>query len=343
MSEVRRQGETPGVWFPAIRAGSGADVWTETLVAGLQDRGVRAEIAWLPHRAEYAPWTASIPPAPEWADVVHVNSWLPARFMSQRLPAVVTVHHCVHDPALSPYKSPAQEVYHRSWIRRVEASAIRRARIVTAVSAYTAVHTAALFGRDDMRMIHNGLDTHGAFVPSSTRDPRVPFRLLYVGKWSRRKGVDLLAPIMRQLGERFELQFTGDPAHALYSNMHALERLTDVAALVRAYQQADALLLPSRLEGFGLVALEAMACGLPVIASRGSALVEVVDDMRSGLLCEVDAVDAFAAAARRLAADHQLWQAMRKGARQRVLDHFSRDRMIDAYLTVYRDALLPPS
>lgn len=45
------------VWFPAVRSYSGADVFTERLCAGLNARGIRAEISWLPLRAEYAPWS----------------------------------------------------------------------------------------------------------------------------------------------------------------------------------------------------------------------------------------------------------------------------------------------
>ena len=45
----------PAVWFPAVRAGTGTDVFTERLVEGLNKRGIRAEITWLPLRAEYAP------------------------------------------------------------------------------------------------------------------------------------------------------------------------------------------------------------------------------------------------------------------------------------------------
>ena len=44
----------PAIWFPAVRTGTGTDVFTERLVAGLIARGIRAEITWLPLRAEYA-------------------------------------------------------------------------------------------------------------------------------------------------------------------------------------------------------------------------------------------------------------------------------------------------
>src|SRR5690606_37416690 len=70
-------GETraPAVWFPTIQAGTGTDVFTQRLCDGLNARGVRAQITWLPHRAEYVHWTVPAPPPPAWANVVHANSW----------------------------------------------------------------------------------------------------------------------------------------------------------------------------------------------------------------------------------------------------------------------------
>ena len=64
----------PAIWFPTVRTGTGTDVFTQRLVADLSKRGVRAEITWLPLRAEYAPWTVPIPQPPAWATVAHVNT-----------------------------------------------------------------------------------------------------------------------------------------------------------------------------------------------------------------------------------------------------------------------------
>ena len=80
-----------GVWFPTVRTGTGAQKFTERLVAALQKRGIRAAITWLPHRAEFLPWTVAVPQPPDWARIVHVNSWLPARFIPGHLPVVATV------------------------------------------------------------------------------------------------------------------------------------------------------------------------------------------------------------------------------------------------------------
>ena len=329
---------TPKVWFPAIRCGSGADVFTERLCAALNAQGIRAEITWLPHRAEYAPWSVPVPKPPAWANVVHINSWLPQRFVPPGLPIVVTVHSSVHDPALLPYKSRLQALYHKHWIHPIEAANLERAHCVVAVSHYTAAQIEASFGIRDIQVIHNGIDCQ-AFTPIARTEPNHPFRLLYVGNWSARKGVDLLGPIMERLGNGFLLQYTADRngAHTRFRlppNSACLGRLAG-KELVRAYQEADALLFPSRLEGFGLVAAEAMACGLPVIAAKTSSLPEVVEDGVTGVLCPQDDVAAFAAQIGRLAENPAAWCAMRQTARQRATSRFDERVMVHRYREIY--------
>ncbi|HET8898958.1 MAG TPA: glycosyltransferase family 4 protein [Rhodanobacteraceae bacterium] len=328
----------PAVWFPAVRAGTGTDVFTERLVAGLRQRGLRAEIRWLPLRAEYAPWSVPVPAPPAWATVVHVNSWLHPRFIPAHLPVLATLHHAIHDPALRPYKGWLRAAYHRHWIAPIERRVLRRADRVVAVSRYVAEMARQTLCDVPMQVIHNGIDTE-AFTPGSRqRQPGEPFRLLYVGSWMARKGVDLLAPILRELGEGFELRYTGGAAEyekrAMPRNMHDLGRL-DGAQVRAAMQQADAFLFPSRSEGLPLVAIEAMACGLPVIATRGSALDEVVEDGVTGLLCTRDDVKAFAAAARIMATDRQRIQRMAAAAQASVAARFPAASMLDAYLTQY--------
>lgn len=339
ISKPTNSGKVPAVWFPAIRAGSGADVFAERLCAGLNKRGIRAEITWLPHRAEYAPWTVTKLKPPAWANIVHVNTWLHRRLLPPNIPIVATMHHCVHGKDVDRFKSYAQKLYHRYWVKSLEKFVLRRAARIVAVSNYTAESTKLSFGVHNITVIHNGIDLNGVFQPPSIRTPHHPFRLIYAGNWSKRKGVDLLAPIMRMLGSDFELLHTGSPIPNAPANMHALGRLPGEIELSEAYQGADALLFPSRLEGFGLVVLESMACGLPVIATNGSSLSEVIENNVTGLLCPQDDVAAFANAARQLADNSALWQQMSQNARQRVEARFSMDAMIGHYLKLYHEVL----
>ena len=336
--DVAKAGE-PAIWFPAVRCGTGADVFTETLAGRLQKHGIRTEITWLPHRAEYAPWTVSVPEPPSWANIVHVNTWLHPRFIPKHLAVVATLHHSIHHPVLEPYKGLPRSAYHRYWIRRVERATMHRADCVVAVSHFAADTARRAVLDRPMDVIHNGVDLQ-RFSPLPEHQSHRPFRLLYVGSWMARKGVDLLAPIMRELGGEFELRYTGGPAaerdkSRMPANMHDTGRLKGEEAVSTVMQDADALLFPSRSEGFGLVAAEAMASGLPVIATRGSSLTEVVEDGSSGILCAQDDVRAFAAAARCLAGDQTLWQRMSNAAVERVARRFSLASMIDAYVDIY--------
>lgn len=325
--------QPPAVWFPTIQAGTGSDVFTIRLAEGLRQRGMRAEITWLPHRAEYLPWTVAVPKPPEWANVVHVNSVMHQRFVPHHLPVVVTIHSNVHDPAFRFYKSFAQSIYHRLWIKPVERRGLDRANCAVAVSHYTASRVKGVFGDRRIEVIHNGVP--GDTSPLDARSPHVPFRLLYVGGWRKLKGVDLLAPIMRELGAEFELWFTGD-VQAERAQRYMPDNCKCIGWLPQhemqgVYRMVDALLFPTRLEGFGLVAAEAIAHHVPVVASKVCSLPEVVNS-GEGILCDFDDVSSFVRGAR---AVRDEW-ARYRAACYRSRYQFSMERMVDEYIERYQ-------
>lgn len=335
----------PFVWFPAVRTGSGADVFTERLASALVERGVRAEISWLPHRAEFAPWSVDRPEPPRDANVVHVNTWLHPRFIPSHLPVVAAMLHCVLDPALNPYKTYPQCIYHRFWIKSLEKRILARACKVVAISQYTERSMHEIYGTERADVIPIGIDLE-QFSPSWRSNPHRPFRLLYVGNWSARKGADLLAPIIQALGSGFELWLLaglrGKELSGLAENIRQIPRLPDAAAIVSLYRECDALIFPSRLEGFGLVAQEAQACGLPVIASNSSALPEIVKDGETGFLCEQDNIAEFVSAARALANSSERWRAMGNAARSYAEGSFAIKIMADRYISAYESVLQLP-
>lgn len=333
--------ENGGVWFPAVRVGTGVDTFTECLVEGLIRKGIRAEIEWLPQRAEFLPWTVRVPNPPDWASVVHINSWTHRRFIPSTLPCLVTLHSCVHDPAFSPYKSPLQRIYHQFWVYQREIESMQRARVITAVSDYTAQVAMAVFPRQKgIQTIHNWVDT-SIFTSVSRASPNTPFRLLFVGNVSVRKGRDLLVQIMERLGPNFELSYTGTPedfpqGSSLPDNMISLGWIGGPRAMAELYKSHDALLFPSRLEGLPLSVLEAASSGLPVIAANTSSLPEVVRQQRTGVLCPVNDVGAYVDAAKSLASDAGTWLEMRRMARQWIESEFSMEPALDSYIKTYR-------
>lgn len=217
---------------------------------------------------------------------------------------------------------------------------MQRANRVVAVSQFAANIAREILTDVPMEVIYNGIDTQQFRPPPVERTPHQPFRLLYVGSWMARKGVDLLAPIMRELGEGFELRYTGGPAaerdkRDMPTNMHDLGRLQGADAVVAAMHDADMFLFPSRSEGFPLVAIEAMACGLPLIASRNSSLAEAVEDRASGILCMQENTSSMAAACRELAGDQATYLRMAATARARVHKNLTIGRMVDRYTQTY--------
>ncbi|MBB6242325.1 glycosyltransferase family 4 protein [Rhodanobacter sp. MP1X3] len=339
MSEQRQ----PAVWFPTIRTDSGSAVFTERLVDCLRRRGLRAEIAWLPHHTEFAPWCVSVPEPPSWANVTHVNTWLHPRFLPGNMPVVATLHHAMHQAELRRYKGWLRSLYHQYWFVPTERRTMLRADSLVAVSLFAAEAARRTQVDRPIPVIHNGVDVE-KFRPPAQRSSNRRFRLLYIGKWAPLKGVDLLAPIMRMLGEGFELRYTGGEEAlsgraGMPGNTHDLGRLHGDDAVVAAMHDADILIFPSRSEGFGLVAAEAMACGLPVVATRGSSLPEVVDDGVTGILCRQDDVVAFAAAIRALADDEGKRTSMSQAARQRAVDALDQNLMVDAYVRLYNKSL----
>lgn len=327
------------VWLPAIKGGSGADVFTRRLAVALQKRGVDAEITWFATSYQFAPYLLRSVIPPNGTDIIHATSWAGFAFKRKGIPLIVTEHLDVLDPEYRPYKSLIQHVYHENLIRTFVKASFRAAAAITTVSRSTASSLRRILGTRPVQIIHNWVDTR-TFRPLKARcSIRRPFRLLFVGNLTRRKGADLLTPIMKRLNEGFELRFTSGlrdlKLSDVGSTMVAIGQLTKDSELVAAYNECDALLFPSRLEGLPLAPLEAMACAKPVIASRTSSLPEVIDDGVTGILCEPNNIDEFTSACRKLADCPEIGRTYGEAARNRVERLFSEDVVIPQYISLY--------
>ena len=102
---------------------------------------------------------------------------------------------------------------------------------------------------------------------------------------------------------------------------------------------ADLFLLPSDAESFGLAALEAMACEVPVVASRVGGLHEVIVDGSTGYLCSPHDVPCMIELVRGLLEDEDKRAAMGREARRRAVEKFAVDDIVDQYIAVYRSLL----
>ena len=184
-------------------------------------------------------------------------------------------------------------------------------------------------------VIPNGVDT-AFFAPRTDVVPRRRPTVLFVGTWHGRKhGADLA----RSFAERVRLRVpdaelrmvTQDAPADLPEGVTALGRLTD-DALADEYRRAWVFCLPSAYEGFGIPYAEAMAAGLPVVATRNVGAEYVTDEGRFGILSELDAVDAPIVRLLRDRDERERWRAL---SLERAAA-FDLGRVADQYERLYR-------
>lgn len=124
--------------------------------------------------------------------------------------------------------------------------------------------------------------------------------------------------------------------HGVQDRIHFLGKQDDVHDLLPL---ADLMLMPSQMESFGLAALEAMACGVPAIATRVGGVPELIDHGRNGMLFEIGDVAAMAEAAVALLNDPDRLQQMSEAARQTAQENFCTTRIIPLYEAYYQRVL----
>jgi glycosyltransferase involved in cell wall biosynthesis len=106
---------------------------------------------------------------------------------------------------------------------------------------------------------------------------------------------------------------------------------------------ADLFFLPSEQESFGLAALEANACGVPVIGSQTGGLPEVVVENETGFLCGIGEIKEMTERALELLADPQKFQKFKIQSRGLAVERFNQDRIIPLYEAYYEEILNSPS
>jgi glycosyltransferase involved in cell wall biosynthesis len=199
--------------------------------------------------------------------------------------------------------------------------------------------SAGVWRLSDTTVVHKGVSKTD-FAPRQPRDWR--HRLLYVGRIDRRKGIDLAISALGALPDEARLVIDGDGDGAYLRELGELAAREGVAARVEfvnsagraelreRYAEADAVLFPVRWEEpWGLVPLEAMAVGTPVIASGRGGSGEYLRDRENCLIVDPDrGPEALAAGIRELAGDEELRGALSEGGTHTTAaideDEFSR-------------------
>lgn len=316
-----------------IPTGNGAFVVHSQLARFLRDYCL---LPYSPKRSffppSYYPLGRDVP-----AKVIHVVPESAIFHRRKGVPLVVTVHGFTLDKAIYPYSSWLQNLHAKTDLWWLYQQAARRADILTTVSHATAEALRQAFSiTQPINVIYNGVD-ETLFVPGKPRDDR-EIRVLFSGNAKRRKGVQWLLPILAGLGESINIHYTmglqEQAAIGAHPRLRPLGRVMH-SSMPTVYQSMDILLLPSVTEGNSLAILEAMACGLPVVASDLPALREQIVHGEGGFLCPVGDVAAFVAAIQTLAEDAGLRQRMGAFNRAQVEARFRLATTVAAYQSLF--------
>ena len=244
---------------------------------------------------------------------------------------------------------PLKDRWHyRVVYRRV----VHRVIVNSKATQRTMCSAAPWFGPERTVLVYNGIDPAEFDVLEARRDalrrglrerigapPDAPVVTL-VGELSERKGQHRLVAAAPRILEahpqvRFVLVGEGDRRSAIEAEVR--ERGLDGVVILTGFRDdvaeilvaSDVLTLPSRVEGFGYVLVEAMAAALPVVAARASSIPEIVVDGETGLLHDLDEIDGLARAVNAILADPERARAMGRAGRRRVRERFTLERMLD--------------
>lgn len=266
----------------------------------------------------------------------------------------VNISHFVHGAQRgaaresTPSKARAwyQSVY-TSFNARQEKKSYRAASVVVAISHVVQRELVAIgVPEHRIRVIHNGVDPEefcpGPAEPSALGLPPQGARALFIGDIrSRRKNLDAVLKALRSV-QKMQLivagRLQGSPYPAMARQLGVADRVTflgyrsDVASIMRA---CDFLVFPTRYEPFGLVVLEALSTGLPVIVTRLAGAAEIVSPHCGFLLEDPDDIDSLASAMSRLE-DARVRCCMSNAARATARVHGWK-RMAKAYLTIFHE------
>ena len=266
-------------------------------------------------------------------DVIHANYWLSgvaAHRLKHELgvPFVSTFHTLARVKAEGGDPEPA-------WRERAEAELINCADAVCVSCEHEESQFRRLYGdpQGQIEIVAPGVE-HALFAPGDRRgarrvidreidlDPEAPM-VLFVGRIQPLKGPDVaIRALAAMRAETAQLVIVGgasgpdgdaevDRAHHLADELGVASRVRFVGPrphhlLSSFYRAADVVMVPSRSESFGLVALEAAACGVPVVASAVGGLLSLVDHGETGYLLPVRDPNLFAAAIDRILDDPDL-------------------------------------
>ena len=205
-------------------------------------------------------------------------------------------------------------------------------------------------------VVYDGVPIPGQDSAKNARFPQGSIRLLTVGLLAPYKGQDVLIRTVKTLvdeGLDVELTIVGDVFGGQVKYRDALVDMVAEMGLVKKvkfegfcedvepyFEKSDVFILPSgRPEGLGLVVLEAMAHRMPVIATEGGGVNEIISDGENGILVESGNHLAIVAAVKKLAAENEFAKSLSDKGYMTVVERFALEHMIENLTRIYRRAL----
>lgn len=274
-------------------------------------------------------------------DLVHAHWWFPSGVVGaaaahwRHVPLVTTMHGS--DVRLGRAIAPA-----RPAMRQV----MRRSAWTTAVSSWLAVEAHAIAGGALPTVAPMPVATE-LFTPDETIARGDA--LLFVGRLTKQKGLDLLLHALATLPATISLDVVGGgeeraSLEALVSALDLTSRVrwhgaTPATKLASFYRRAVALIVPSVEEGLGLVAVEAQLCETPVVAFASGGVVDVVRDGETGLLVQERTPDALGQAIRMLLASPDRGRSLAQRGAEHARETFAPEHAARRYAGIYREAV----
>lgn len=196
-------------------------------------------------------------------------------------------------------------------------------------------------------VIPHGIDQSIFHPRGRTRDTRRT--IAFVGFIAPNKGADLLPDIIERVARRhgtvaasivgygpLQGQLEGEFARRSLGQCVRFTGKLTPSEVANVLRQADVFLLPTRIEGFGLVIAEAMMCGaVPVVTRLSGVTDQIVDDGRTGLLVDIDDVAGFIGAIDKLLADPAQLEELQRNAARAAVERFSLDNMVARYIDLF--------
>ncbi len=277
-------------------------------------------------------------------DVIHAHWWFPSGVVGSWLaslshrPLVTTLHGT--DVRLAKKIGMS-----RSLMKRV----LNQSAAVTTVSSWLSSEVAALISvpRPDVAPMPVATDK---FVPGGFREKE---RFLFAGRLNRQKGLEYLIRALAKMKQRALLDVVGEGSmehelRTLAAELGVGDRIAWMGQLkqpdlVRLYQTATAVIVPSTDEGLGLVAAEALLCETPVVAFRSGGLTDVIQHERTGILVEPGNPEELGAALDRVLSSPDYCRDLGKAGRMFALSAFAPESAARQYAGIYKRALVDRS